>query len=127
MDWFGPGDARTSARGAWLFDQIVSLGTLVLKDLGGGRAGEIAAHRYLSSPYVTSQGVLTALGERTGEACAGRRVVAAQDTTDHFEVETYAWGVLPPELQQPDLAAGIADEMAWFRGAWQKVQDERAG
>jgi len=58
MDWFGPGDARTSARGAWLFDRIVSLGTLVLKDLGGGRAGEMAAHRCLSSPYVTSQGVL---------------------------------------------------------------------
>ena len=79
---FGAGDVRTSARGAWLFDQIVSLGTLVLKDLGGGRAGEMAAHRYLSSPYVTSQGVLEALGARTGEACAGRRVVAAQDTTE---------------------------------------------
>jgi hypothetical protein len=78
---FGSGDVRTSARGAWLFDQIVSLGTLVLKDLGGDRAGEMAAHRYLSSPYVTSQGVLEALGSRTGEACAGRRVVAAQDTT----------------------------------------------
>jgi Transposase DDE domain len=81
MDRLGPGDVRTSARGAWLFDQIVSLGTVVLKDLGGDRAGEIAAHRYLSSPYVTSQGVLEALGSRTGEACAGLRVVAAQDTT----------------------------------------------
>ncbi len=79
---FGAGDVRTSSRGEWLFDQIVSLGTLVLKDLGGGRAGEMAAHRYLSSPYVTSQGVLEALGARTGEACAGRRVVAVQDTTE---------------------------------------------
>jgi hypothetical protein len=33
----------------------------------------------------------------------------------HFEVETYAWGVLPENLRQPDLAAGIADEMRWFR------------
>lgn len=82
MDRLGPGDVRTSARGAWLLDQIVSLGTVVLKDLGGDRAGEVAAHRYLSSPYVTSQGVLEALGSRTGEACAGRRVVAAQDTTE---------------------------------------------
>lgn len=82
MDRFGPGDVRTSARGAWLFDQIVSLGTLVLKDLGGGRAGEMAAHRYLSSPYVTSEGVLETLGARTGEACAGRWIVAAQDTTE---------------------------------------------
>jgi hypothetical protein len=73
---------RTAARGAWLFEQIVSLGTVVLKDLGGDRAGEVAAHRYLSSPHVTSQRVLEALGGRTGEACAGRRVVAVQDTTE---------------------------------------------
>lgn len=82
MNGFGPGDARTSARGAWLFEQIVSLGTLVLKDLGGGRAGEMAAHRYLSSPHVTSQRVLEEFGSWTGKACAGRRVVAAQDTTE---------------------------------------------
>ncbi len=35
--------------------------------------------------------------------------------TPHLEVETYAWGVLPPELRQPDLAAGIAQELAWLR------------
>jgi hypothetical protein len=32
----------------------------------------------------------------------------------HLEVETYAWGVLPQELQQPTLATGIAEEMAWL-------------
>jgi hypothetical protein len=42
------------------------------------------------------------------------RAVAAHADTAHFEVETYAWGVLPPELRQPDLATGIAHEMAWF-------------
>lgn len=82
MDGFGPGDARTSARGAWLFEQMVSLGTVVLKELGGDRAGEMAAHRYLSSPHVTSRRVLEELGSRTGQACVGRRVVAAQDTTE---------------------------------------------
>ena len=35
----------------------------------------------------------------------------------HFEAETYAWGVLPAELQQPDLAAGIAAEM---RAGWSR-------
>lgn len=42
---------------------------------------------------------------------------AAKTLTDcqHYEVETYAWGVLPPELQQTELAAGIAEEMAWLR------------
>jgi hypothetical protein len=43
----------------------------------------------------------------------------------HFEVETYAWGVLPDELRQPDLSAGIAQEMSWFADAWRKVQVER--
>ena len=32
----------------------------------------------------------------------------------HFEVETYAWNVLPRELQQPDLSVGIANELKWF-------------
>lgn len=32
----------------------------------------------------------------------------------HFEVETYAWNVLPAGLQQPTLADGIAAEMQWF-------------
>ncbi len=36
------------------------------------------------------------------------------DTT-HFEVETYAWNVLPPELRQADLAKGIAEELKWFQ------------
>jgi hypothetical protein len=34
--------------------------------------------------------------------------------TGHAEVETYAWGVLPPELRAADLAAGIAEELAWL-------------
>lgn len=32
----------------------------------------------------------------------------------HFEVETYAWNVLPRELRQIELADGIAKEMKWF-------------
>ncbi|REK29376.1 MAG: hypothetical protein DWQ42_03635 [Planctomycetota bacterium] len=34
----------------------------------------------------------------------------------HFEVETYAWGVLPAELKQATLADGIAKELTWFAG-----------
>lgn len=32
-----------------------------------------------------------------------------------FEVETYAWGVLPPHLRERDLAGGIAKELLWAR------------
>jgi hypothetical protein len=42
----------------------------------------VAAHRYLSSPYVTAAGIIEAVSDRTREAVAGRRVVAAQDTTE---------------------------------------------
>jgi hypothetical protein len=42
------------------------------------------------------------------------RSAAEHSDVHHFEVETYAWSVLPPELQQPTLAAGIAQEMKWF-------------
>ena len=35
----------------------------------------------------------------------------------HFEVETYAWNVLPEELQPADLSAGITREMRWFQEA----------
>jgi hypothetical protein len=48
--------------------------------------------------------------------------VAAQADTAHFEVETYAWGVLPPELRQPDLASGIAREMTWFADTLKQVR-----
>jgi hypothetical protein len=35
--------------------------------------------------------------------------------TGHYEVETYAWSVLPKELQGRPLAEDIADELRYFR------------
>jgi len=52
---------------------------------------------------------------------------ARQHTTcQHYEVETYAWGVLPPDLKQPDLAAGIAEELKWFQSLWGEVTSPAA-
>ena len=79
---FSRGDARTAERGAWLFEQMVASGSLVLRKLGQTRAGEIAAHRYLSSPHVTVLGIVEAFSDRTRQASVGRRVVVAQDTTE---------------------------------------------
>lgn len=39
--------------------------------------------------------------------------LALRHGVKHFEVETYAWTVLPDELKPADLAAGIADELRW--------------
>ena len=44
-------------------------------------------------------------------------VQAIEDTGEplpHFEVETYAWNVLPESLKEAKLADGIAKEIAWF-------------
>ncbi len=35
--------------------------------------------------------------------------------TGHYEVETYAWPVLPPELQVPSLSHGIANELRFAK------------
>jgi hypothetical protein len=85
-----------------------------------GGAGEWRVHFHVPI-YLQRFGYLDAMQQPILDCL---RFVAAHDTTNHFEVETYAWGVLPVELQQPDLAAGIAEEMAWFQGAWQKIQEE---
>jgi hypothetical protein len=61
--------------------------------------------------YLKSFGRLVGSQRAILECLAAARRYA---DVDHFEVETYAWGVLPEELRQPDLAAGIAEEMRWF-------------
>lgn len=43
--------------------------------------------------------------------------IKPEDQTHHFEVETYAWSVLPSPLQTATLAEGIANELAWVRDA----------
>jgi hypothetical protein len=39
----------------------------------------------------------------------------------HFEVETYAWTVLPNELRPKDLARGIAEELLWIQEKLEKI------
>lgn len=36
-----------------------------------------------------------------------------EDEVDHFEIETYTWDVLPPEMRSGDLANDIAREYRW--------------
>jgi hypothetical protein len=76
------GDVRREQAGAILFERVVATGSLVLRQVGGDRAGELSAHRFLGSARVTPEEILAAVGRRTAEACAGRRIVAAQDTTE---------------------------------------------
>ncbi|MCW6007361.1 metabolite traffic protein EboE [Micromonospora sp. CPCC 205371] len=49
---------------------------------------------------------------------AALRELVRRDACDHFDVETYTWGVLPEEARprtDADIAAGIAAELAFAR------------
>ncbi len=76
------GDVRTEARGEWLMERVASTGSLVVRKLGENWAGEIAVHRFLSSPYVSPDTIVGTLAARTAEQSAGRHIVAIQDTTE---------------------------------------------
>jgi sugar phosphate isomerase/epimerase len=54
-------------------------------------------------PFATTQGFLA-------EILALHR---ADPISPHLEVETYSWGVLPPELRGASIEADIARELAW--------------
>ena len=54
---------------------------ICVRRLGASRAGEIRIHRFLNNVSVTSKEIFSTAGARTGERCAGRAVLAIQDTT----------------------------------------------
>ncbi len=76
------GDIRVAERADWLIERVAAAGTLVLRRVGETRAGELAVHRFLSSPYVSVENIVETLAARTAVQCAGRRVLAVQDTTE---------------------------------------------
>ncbi len=54
---------------------------LRVRRLGGNRAGEIRLTRFLRNGAVTPEAMAAQAAARTGERCAGRHVLAIQDTT----------------------------------------------
>jgi hypothetical protein len=77
------GDKRRAVAVARLSDRIITCGSLVVRELGGDRKGELSAHRVLDSPHVTPGETVRCVARRTVAACVGRRVVVAQDTTEN--------------------------------------------
>jgi len=75
-------DARLDGRGEWLVDRIVETHSLVLKSVGGDRAGEAATNRYLGNVSIDPAVILAPAIARTAKAAEGRRVMVAQDTTE---------------------------------------------
>jgi hypothetical protein len=76
------GDVRRQAIGARVFEQVMKTKSLVLRRIGRDRNGELSVGGFLGSPHVTPQEIVRTAGRRTACACAGKRIVAAQDTTE---------------------------------------------
>jgi sugar phosphate isomerase/epimerase len=75
-----------------------------------GPAGEWRIHFHVPL-FVDRFGLL-----ETTQGHIGELLAEAQSSSQvrHFEAETYAWGVLPQELQMADLSEGIAKELSWL-------------
>lgn len=48
------------------------------------------------------------------EICKDKKLLTNGQFTGHFEIETYAWSVLPPEFRRDSLVGDIADEFRFF-------------
>lgn len=55
------------------------------------------------------------LGTTQADIIECLRTLRRNHDVRHYEVETYAWNVLPDELRATDLATGIASELIWLR------------
>jgi len=62
--------------------------------------------------YLDSLGLL---GTSRSDILECFEVCKSMPDLKHYEVETYAWNVLPAEHQVEDLSDGIAREMNWVR------------
>jgi hypothetical protein len=76
------GDIRIERRCGMIVEAIVSRRSLVVREIGGTRAGEVGVHRFLGSPLVRPEGLLAEFAERTAKAAQGREIVAVQDTSE---------------------------------------------
>lgn len=46
--------------------------------------------------------------------CKEKKLLTNSLFTGHFEIETYAWSVIPPEFRRDSIVADIADEFRFF-------------
>jgi len=76
------GDVRREAIGAMVLERVVTTGSLVLSRIGGDRNGQVSVGNFLGSRRVTPEEIVKTAAKRTAGACAGRRIVVPQDTTE---------------------------------------------
>ena len=82
MSGFGARNIQMDRRGERVFEAIVESGSLVVRQFGGDRAGEVGAHRFFEAPDISFETIGDRFAARTRHAAQGRRIVVAQDTTE---------------------------------------------
>lgn len=75
-------DVRVDRRRDLITERIVTERSLVQCAVGGDRKGEMAMKNFLSSSKVTTDYLIAPHAQLTAAAAQGRRVIAAQDTTE---------------------------------------------
>ena len=84
------GDRRLEKGGALLLERMVGRKSVCLRRLAGGRRREIVRFgRFLANPRVTVEHLIEGWGEQAAAVCAGRHILAIQDTSE-FNFRTTA-------------------------------------
>ena len=134
-------DVRLDRRADWMIARSVATHSLVLKTVGGARAGELSVNRFLANPDIDPAAILAPAVARTADAAKGLRVVVAQDTTEvnfagrarrRRDLGPGGDGVSPGFFIHPlividaasEATIGIAGAEIWTR-ATGKVEDRR--
>lgn len=99
--------------------------TMVYEDLPhameqADRVGEWRVHFHVPL-YLDRVGALDTTRAEVRNLLAALR---PDDEVHHFEIETYAWTVLPEALRTADLAEGIAQEFEWVRQLQRSRRDK---
>lgn len=80
-----------------------------------GLVGEMRVHFHVPI-FADHIGLLSTTQNEINECFKAIRANSSGSQFPHFEVETYAWNVLPANWRPTTLAAGIAQELDWLRG-----------
>jgi len=83
-----------------------------INDVNPGTTGELRCHFHLPI-FIEKFGHLKTTSHEIVDCLRNIRKIS---DCRHFEIETYAWTVLPDELRTDDLAGGIAKELLWMQG-----------
>lgn len=113
------GRLRQDMSQAWVEDLPQLLG----QERVGGDDRQWRIHFHVPI-FLEHFGHLHATREAILQCLRALRQTPTELRTDHLEVETYAWSVLPESMRRGGLAESIAAEMAWLHQALREIESD---